>query len=422
MTKREILILLALMSLISAIPLEMVLQQDFAGGILGIIDKAVKATMVGVLGLSLFGNRDGLVLIDRRRLLLFLAAATMALVYGVHVLVTPPGFDLTAARSEVFRLITYALVILFMGNASLSPTGLRFLLVLTSLFGAVAASFAVLHSYTGTAERSGYQVGDLLRAGTGLVDANVLGGFIVVAAIAALALSASASGYKRYLYFLVFAGCSVGRFWTFSSGSLIGEAIALVAFLFFYMRYIRAPKISHVSAVLTLMGIGFYYMYSTGLYETFFYRLMLSDDYVYHASIGSRMAQYEGAWHSVYKDPSLILSGVGAARVGYMNGTGFDFHNALLRPWVVGGVFAFIAYAFANWIVVHAIMCWIRQRTLASERVLGVGLLSAYCGWTVQSLTLPADTTTVQWFLICAIAALAFGRQVKTADNMRIAA
>lgn len=411
------LVAFALLFMPLTIPLQVLMSIVSGSSLFGVVGDTIRivalfAAFLAFVRIRSLGRR-----MRKRNLIAACCAAIMCGTYLANLARTPNGLAVQSAVSEVVRLAYWAMLLFAVSNVGLGERWLKRVLGIQAWMGFLAGVATVLSAYLSTTSLIGNQIGDLTRAGTGYVDPNVLGGYLTVSAICALALSFAGSREARRVYFMLFVASSAARFWTFSNGSLLGEICGVAALLVLT----GALRPTRLRKEVVLLGVGALAGAAVLLGVHGASLLLdripgLSDKLAYGASVTSRVAQYVGVERMISTAPAKLITGVGAVSVVPDLGTGYTLHNALLRPLLVGGVLAFLSYLLANAVAIRSVLHARRGVMRGTPRMLLCGLLAAYVGWTVQSLTLPADSYTIEWYLLALMLAVA---SATTAESAR---
>jgi O-antigen ligase len=136
---------------------------------------------------------------------------------------------------------------------------------------------------------------------------------------------------------------------------------------------------------------------TTGLFDAFFYRIKLSDEFVRRASIESRLEQYSNFLEMIKEEPSRILVGCGTASFPNKLRLSLDLHNGYLRPLGVAGILGFLCF---NTLCVLCLRNFLAaaRRSDGSLKVVSIFFFAAFVGWSFQAAVQPDDTSVIQWF------------------------
>lgn len=350
----------------------------------------------------------------------FWLAGLYLLILVVHYLFSADADTTNALRAqkEVVRLVTFTLLMLICATISLRKSDLILLIVLLGAFGIPLGLLSIEQSMTGSSSISWKHVGNYLRAGTDIVDANALGAVLNLTAFSALASFMIARKWWHKAVFLSSIIISqIARFSTFSSGSLISLCISVATVLVLLRKFNRKAFGSVLKALVAGIAAIVVILIVTGAYQWVFYRISLSDEHVVKASVTSRLRQYEGFWELLRNEPLRIFYGTGTAYGPDMLGAGADLHNSYLRPLLVAGILGFASFIYLWYrslrIFYSAAASSIVDKDITVIRVL---IFSAFIGWSFQAATIPVDTTAIMWFFF--ILAFAFtGMRDETAAS-----
>lgn len=349
-----------------------------------------------------------------------LPALGMLAIAVVHYMISDaPEYRLDVALKEIIRIIYCILLIVCVGLFRDVSHGRIWLLYGMALLGALIGGLSIHNAMTGTVENTGRYVGEILRAGSEVVDSNVLAG--ILNACSFLAVGLLLSIHRQRLKLLLLATILIaqaGRVMTFSTGGHVSFAISILVATYCYWQYL-GYRLSRIALVLVslalLVTVG---LISSGMAEIIFYRLQMSDDYVYAASVGSRLVQYIAFWDLLWTHPLGLLTGFGSADFVIMLGVHFDLHNSYLRSLGTGGFVNFILFGMVWLGTLRAVYSsLIRKDESVAERTRTLWLFSALAGWTVQMLVLPADQNILTWFFI--VAAVFFGCNVSGMNDSK---
>jgi hypothetical protein len=322
-------------------------------------------------------------------------------------------------QKEILRLIFACLVILFTGLFSSQKVNVINIAIILSLVGAVTGVFAIYDAMTGSAQNVGRYVSNgLMRAGSETSDSNALSAFLNICSFMCIYLfMVFKSVTKKILSAFLFSCCLIGRLATFSTGGHIGFIVT--AFIMLYVLKIRNQplkvKISNVFQLLAVISVIFILIArSPELMDLLFSRLDYENQYMYEASIGSRLEQIGRFFEIVQSDMSGCIFGFGYAEVQYRMGLGFDMHNFILRAFSGGGVIGIIFYmVFITNIESSLRKSWVLSvdSNQGRERLFSLVVYAAFLGWIMQALTLPVDISVLT--LVFAIFSAIVSKSVK---------
>jgi len=400
-TKMNAMCTLLLLSLFSAYAVGLLTGSNMWDSQFASLDKVIKLAAIAAAGAYLFGRRNAPRI--PRDLWLYMCAG---LFIFAGFLLQYLGFEqqdgriLFQVEKELIRLATILALFFLCVAVARDCRNYSVFLYSFSAFGLVIALLAINSALAGETDQAWDYVDDYLRAGSGTTDANYIGAVLNIGSLAAIASLLVEK--SRLLSVFLFVGVLVmqaGRFATFSSGSAVSMVVTVgvVTYLLFKQHRIEAVRklwiaLAVMAAVLAVVIEG------AGLWDTVFYRLQLSDETVKLSSIDSRLGQYEQYLGYVKEDPGYLFFGIGITNA-YSLSTGKQLHNSFLRPLAVAGFVPFFCFILLWWRCVRDF-----QRAIAASgrhsdlQLVAVVFFSSFIGWSVQAATLPADTSTVQWF------------------------
>ena len=327
-----------------------------------------------------------------------IASITILVILSVHLLYSSSGdFYSIRAKKEVLRIAALILIFTVCAYGALIHFDYQFLAKGLAVLGLLTGMLAIMHSFTGQVSWSSPYVGSYLRAGTSLVDANILGAFLNITTFSALAvyLIVKKLQYKLILIAAILIMLT-GRFFTFSTGSLASLSLSTVAAYLLFYKY-NKENFRHYLRILLFILIVFSILITmTDMFDTFFYRLDFSKEQVMKSSITGRINQHKSYFALLRDEPSRILYGYGTAELPIRLGTG-DLHNGYLRPLAIGGIPLFVCFAFLLWRCFVDFSSAVRNSTNDMQSI-SICFFAAFIGWSFQAATLPDDTSLLQWF------------------------
>lgn len=287
------------------------------------------------------------------------------------------------------------------------------IVALTGLLNGLAAIFQSVFNYLppGVKDYPWNHVGPFLRAGTGLCDENFLGAFLAFSAICSLV---SFLEKASWLYFVSHVFSLAGLFFTFSRGATLNFLLSLFS-LFFLLRKVERFTLKSLldkfkKVVILLVGLGVLLLLSP-LRENILTALkgfvlrVSSQTSESQLAVYSRLYQYSQAFQELV-DLKVFLFGLGLGEfeLRYKE----VVHNSFLSIWVEMGFPAFASFTFI-WLIslFRIILKYVKCRSNESC-ITVVGVLSAYIGWTFQSLTLDAAYTALFWLMFVLSSSFAF--------------
>jgi hypothetical protein len=299
-------------------------------------------------------------------------------------------------EKETYRIAALIVIFLLCAIGGLKKPDYRLLAVSLTAMGAVTGALAIRHSLIGESERSMRFVANFLRSGTEIMDTNILGAFLNMTSMVAIAGFMTAQRRWKLAFLAALLLSQAGRFFTFSTGSFYSMVLSFFVAAILLWKYDRPSFRQFLMLSLVVVAIFSVVIFATGTFETFFYRIKISDEYVWRSSIYSRMIQYEDYARLVSNDPARVLYGFGGSWLQYSN-NGLAFHNSYLRPLVNGGLPALAGFLFLWFLTLRNYMRAIRN---SGNKMLAVSILmfAAFMGWSFQAATLPADASVIQWF------------------------
>lgn len=367
---------------------------------IGSIDKILRFVLIYFVAILLLLNKEWQF---RRNGLHYLFPAMIILsILFLHYLFTTdvPLAYLFHAKKELFRLLSFIVVIFICSGIRLRYKDYRFLIYLLAIYGLPLGILSILHAYTGETSVTTRQMEDLVRSGSEFVSTNSLGAVLNLTTLCAICAVVFANRKSYKVFFLFSAIISqIGRLTTFSNGSLINIIVALMVLLIFFwsMKQINVKNILY-SGIIIITAITVFTVVS-GKTELFFKRLIISDNSGIQVSLMSRMRQYDGVINLFDNEPLRLLYGTGAAKSPTLLGTGLTLHNAYLRPLVETGIFGFLAFMYIWANSLRYFFLAVKHSSGEKERqILFIFLLSAYIGYSVQIITVPYTTSATLWF------------------------
>jgi hypothetical protein len=364
-------------------------------------DKIIKPVLILVLYLALIVNGRWS---KRMAISGYLVPASLFfLVIFVHFVLTLSIPNVDPGAKEIVRYFAFIIILIACSMVKLKTVDYLFLFRLLALIGVPLALFAIQQGFFGAdVGKSWKYIGGVLRAGTDIVDANSLGAVLNIMSLSALGCYLVAKGVlEKMLFFIAFLVEQAARFTTFSSGSFISFVLSILVLLYFMRKYDKKMFKQYIVVVWVGAAVMFGGMLYYGLIETAFYRLTLSDDNVYEASVGSRWGQYVDLVKIITEEPQVFLVGVGPALIKYKMSNGLDFHNSYIRSLLSAGIIGFVCFMYLWWRSMRNYLQAIGYAYQKNESaVLYVILCSMFIGWSFQSATVPADTSVVFWFYL----------------------
>lgn len=366
------------------------------------LSKVATAVPLYVLVIMLFkrGNLRLSPAILYRFLLPALGILCIALIH--FSLSAAPNDRLDVALKEIIRIVYCALLIASVGLVKDYRRGTLWLFYGMAVLGGIIGVLSVVDSFTGYSSNSGRYVDGILRAGSDVVDSNMLAG--TLNACSFLAFGVFLTTQKKILralllVFIIIA--QTGRIMTFSTGGYVSFAISILVAIYFYWRYL-GYRLSRITIILvSLFIVASFALVSSGLANIIFYRLELSDKYVYASSIGSRLLQYKAFYHLLGEHPMGLLTGFGTADLVRDLGVNLDLHNSYLRSLGTGGIINFTLFLTLWWFSFKGLHASVRRKdALRMDKIRSIWALAAFTGWAVQMAVLPADESVLTWFFI----------------------
>ena len=188
-----------------------------------------------------------------------------------------------------------------------------------------------------------------------------------------------------------------GRFFTFSTGSFLN---LIASFVVFTIVIFAIDKKLFKIIIVGGSVFGFcmlLYLYFSDLGSTLLYRIMLSDDYVLEASIGSRLSQYSSVGKAFGKNPEYLVFGFGNILTPQLMEDPIKPHNILLRVISGSGLIGLAMFMYLFLITFYVFL----KNAFHSDSfksVFSALMVSLFFGWFLQAQTLPADTSIMTFF------------------------
>lgn len=312
----------------------------------------------------------------------------------------PDDFIAFQATKELVRLSIILLVFLLCVAVSSDTSDYRLFVYAFGILGLLLGILTIHHSLTGEIEESWYYVDGHLRAGMKVTDPNFLGAILNIVSVAVLIGCLIQNKLLNKIFFLsILVIIQSARFATFSTGSLLSLVITVIAAIYLLKKYHTEMLKPFLKIVLFLTFLFIILIWRTGLFTTVFYRVLFLDDTVKQSSIYSRLNQHKRYIDIIKEEPWKLILGVGTGNVPTRLGTGGHFHNSYLRPLAVCGIVAFGCFLFLCWRCLKDFIFSIRT-SQANEvhRIVSIFFFACFIGWSFQAATVPADTSTIQWF------------------------
>ncbi len=315
------------------------------------------------------------------------------------------------AEKELLRVTALVIILMVCATKTFKSIDFRILIVGFTLLGCIIGLQSIWNSFSGISSFQHHYVKGYLRAGMYIIDSNSLGAFMNTVSFFALAGLFTYKGqHNKILFFIAFILIQTGRAFTFSNGSLLNFIVSIAVATYLVWRYYRDQFRRFFSIlgmlIVTMLSLTIF----TRMFETFLYRVRLSDSFVYKASISSRIGQHLDYFRLIYDEPLRIFIGFGTSGLPHKLSGGLDLHNSFVRSLATGGIITFLCFMLLYYLSIRNFLIAISHSDY-KDRMLPIMLLSSFIGWAFQAATLPADTSLIQWFYF--IVALLLATNVK---------
>ncbi|MFW9879127.1 MAG: O-antigen ligase family protein [Candidatus Thorarchaeota archaeon] len=381
----------------------MLTKTDIVGSGLISLDKLIKPLLIFLIVIVLLSAKRP-ISIDKNIVLYILPSFIFLFILSAHYFYSnghDPANTMRAFK-EIIRLASFLSILIICSTVTLSFSDLRFMTYMIALLGIPLGISSLIDSLTRSTIKTWKYVEGYLRAGTEIVDPNALAAVLNISSLCALSCFLIVRRYKfKLLLLLAFVVGQAGRFATFSTGSFISIILSLLIFSFFIGRYQKKLFINLFLVIIVIMLIFSIILMSTDLTKTIFYRVLLSDEIVYKATVGNRVDQYMSLIKIAINEPYTLIFGTGTVLSTEILDTKVDFHNSYIRPLLVAGVLGFISIIWIWLITLIRMYRAIKIPHLSdNDLIILIAFFSGFVGWSFQAATLPSDTSVIHWFFI----------------------
>lgn len=304
------------------------------------------------------------------------------------------------AKKELVRFVFFIVIFIFISMLRMSMKNYRQLIYEFALFGIPLGLMTVFSALTGTSARRDMMVGEFVRAGGDLTSTNNLAAVLNITTLCALsAFLIAKKPYQKVVWFVAALISQVGRFLTFSNGSVVGIVVSVGVVLFFCRKFDSAMYLKLRRAIVIFLVVMSIVTVCSGKAALLLGRLTETDKTGTLVSVSSRKAQYEGLWNLIVHEPDKLLFGVGSANVHSALRTTQTLHNAYLLPLVTAGLGGFVAFLSLWWLsfrnFYNAVMVSVGNK---EDLMVTIFIFAAYIGYSIQILTVPYSLAVSTWF------------------------
>ncbi len=364
------------------------------------IDKIFKLAAFALAFMILLFQRKKLNI--PRDIWIYILAGTFILFsFLINYLVSayPDDFIAFQAKKDIIRLAIILLVFVLCAAVSSDTSDYRPFVYAFAILGLLLGILTIYNSFTGKFGESWHYVDGYLRAGAKTTDSNLLGAVLNIASVAVLIGCLIQNNLLSKIFFLsLLIIIQAARFATFSTGSLLSLVITVIAAMCLLKKYHAEMLKPFLKIVLFVIFVFIIMILRTGLSNTVFYRVLLSDDVVKGSSIDSRVGQYKEYIEYIKEKPANLILGIGSVNARTMS-TGGQIHNSYLRPLVEGGIVAFGCFLFLWWRCLKDFFFSIKtSQTNEVHHIVSIFFFASFIGWSFQAGTVPSDISTIQWF------------------------
>lgn len=302
-----------------------------------------------------------------------------------------------AATRELILLSATLLVFLMVSSAKFTLHNWLFLMPAMLFLGIFLGVYSFWFAINYSTKIPAFSAYDFTRAGLEVTDPNYVGALLNILSLSGIYLFLTTGNFlAEYLSILAFLIIQVDRVFTFSNGSLVNSIISLLLLIALIDDKKYKKKLYIIFGFLILLTI---FIFISNLKKILFYRIPYwGESLEAQRSFLSRFEQLTQFTKLINDNPLLLLYGLGSARLPIALGLNHTIHNAPIRSLAIGGILSFSSF-LCLWLLTYKnFKHSIKHCKNEKLKIMLIILLSAFIGWSVQSLTLPADVSALNLF------------------------